>query len=55
MRLFTYVEPGKIRSTNPGYCFKKAGWRACGRNKTGKLVLLERLPTIDDEVDLLFD
>lgn len=24
--LFTYVEPGKVRSRNPGYCFLKAGW-----------------------------
>lgn len=22
----TYVEPGKVGSTNPGYCFKRAGW-----------------------------
>ncbi len=42
-RLYTYVNPYKIRSTNPGYCFKKAGWRACGHTKRG-LVILERLP-----------
>lgn len=23
----TYVEPGKIASPNPGYCFLRAGWR----------------------------
>jgi hypothetical protein len=23
----TYVEPRKLRSTNPGYCFLAAGWR----------------------------
>lgn len=23
----TYVEPGKVRSANPGYCFLRAGWR----------------------------
>lgn len=22
----TYVEPGKVRSANPGYCFRVAGW-----------------------------
>jgi hypothetical protein len=43
-RLFTYVADAKIRSTNPGACFKKAGWRTCGRNATGKLTILERLP-----------
>lgn len=25
-RKFTYVHPEKIRSTNPGCCFQKAGW-----------------------------
>lgn len=25
-RLFTYVSGEKIRSANPGYCFKMAGW-----------------------------
>lgn len=39
-RLYTYVHPGKIRSTNPGYCFKRAGWQACGHTKSG-LVILE--------------
>ena len=39
-RLFTYVDPGLVRSTNPGYCFLMAGWRKCGRSGRG-LVLLE--------------
>ena len=42
-RLYTYVNPRKIASTNPGYCFKRAGWRTCGMSKGG-LVILERLP-----------
>jgi len=25
-RLYTYVDPRKIKSSNPGYCFKVAGW-----------------------------
>ena len=41
-RHFTYVEDAKIRSSNPGCCFLKAGWRRAGRNATGKLTLLER-------------
>jgi hypothetical protein len=40
-RLFTYVADNKIRSTNPGYCFLKAGWRTCGRNADGRLTILE--------------
>ena len=43
-RLFTYVWDAKVKSANPGYCFKKAGWRTCGRNKDGRLTILERLP-----------
>ena len=26
-RAYTYIDPAKIRSVNPGYCFKQAGWR----------------------------
>lgn len=26
-RAYTYIDPAKIRSSNPGYCFKQAGWR----------------------------
>jgi hypothetical protein len=43
-RLFTYVWPVKIRSTNPGACFRHAGWRRCGQNADGRLILLERCP-----------
>lgn len=25
-RLYTYVDSKRIRSTNPGFCFKQAGW-----------------------------
>lgn len=25
-RMYTYCDPAKIRSSNPGYCFKQAGW-----------------------------
>lgn len=41
-RLYTYVNAGAIRSTNPGACFKKAGWRKCGVTKWNKLVILEK-------------
>lgn len=40
-RLFTYVADAKIRSVNPGCCFMKAGWQRCGRNKDGRLTILE--------------
>jgi hypothetical protein len=38
-RLFTFVNPERIRSRNPGCCFKKAGWRECGRTAAGLLIL----------------
>ena len=43
-RHYTYVAPKRIRSSNPGCCFKAAGWRACGITKWNKLVVLERAP-----------
>jgi hypothetical protein len=43
-RLYTYVNPRKIRSTNPGACFKYAGWRQCGMTKWNKLLIFECLP-----------
>lgn len=47
-RLYTYVNPRLIKSNNPGYCFKKAGWKVCGETKVNKLIILEypaeRLP-----------
>lgn len=45
-RCYTLVNPDKIRSTNPGCCFLKAGWRRCGLTKTGKLIL-ELEPPLD--------
>ena len=39
-RMYTYVNAQLIRSTNPGYCFKRAGWTPAGVTKGG-LVILE--------------
>lgn len=43
-RLYTYVDGCKVRSSNPGYCFKMAGWRVCGRTKAKRLIIMEKLP-----------
>ena len=43
-RLYTYVDAASVQSTNPGYCFKMAGWQACGQTKVNKLLILECLP-----------
>ena len=42
-RLYTYVNSKAIRSRNPGYCYKVAGWNTCGETKGG-LTILEKLP-----------
>ena len=38
-RLYTYVDPTKVRSINPGCCFKRAGWKTCGKSRRGLIVL----------------
>ncbi len=50
-RHYTYVNPRKVRSVNPGYCFLQAGWSyvrtATGERATTKsrgLLIMERLP-----------
>lgn len=42
-RLYTYVNPARIKSPNPGYCFKCAGWSTAGRTQSNLLVL-EKYP-----------
>lgn len=41
-RHYTYVSAEKVRSSNPGYCFIRAGWKRCGRTRSG-LIVMERL------------
>ena len=38
-RHYTYVNAQRIKSANPGFCFKRAGWTRCGVTKGGLLVL----------------
>lgn len=42
-RFYTYINPSKIRSVNPGYCFKVAGWTVCGITKVNKLIIMEKV------------
>lgn len=42
-RLFTFINAALVRSSNPGYCFKMAGWRPCGTSAKG-LIIMEALP-----------
>jgi hypothetical protein len=43
-RLYTYINAKKIKSSNPGCCFLKAGWNKCGLSKKG-LIILEKEAT----------
>jgi hypothetical protein len=45
-RLYTYVNPDKIISTNPGYCFQASGWTKCGITKVRHLIILEKFPAL---------
>ncbi|HGY89650.1 MAG TPA: hypothetical protein ENK43_00610 [Planctomycetes bacterium] len=42
-RHYTYVNPEKIASTNPGFCFLAAGWRRLDRRTGSGLRILERI------------
>lgn len=42
----TYVWDRKVQSANPGYCFKRAGWRRVGKSADGKKTLLQKIPFI---------
>lgn len=43
-RLYTYVNAAAVKSSNPGYCYLKAGWRKCGFTKSRHLIILEKYP-----------
>lgn len=43
--MLTYVYDAKVRSSNPGFCFKQAGWQAIGRSKDDRKTLLQKVPT----------
>lgn len=40
--MLSYVWDAKIRSVNPGYCFKQAGWRRVGRSADNRKTLLTK-------------
>ena len=38
-RAYTYVDASKVKSSNPGCCYLKAGWERVGESKSGKILL----------------
>jgi hypothetical protein len=43
-RLFTHVDPSRVLSKNPGYCFRMAGWTKTTTVTTRGLIVWEKLP-----------
>lgn len=49
-RLFTFVDDIQVKTSEQrgrataGWCYRKAGWKPCGRNADGRLTILECLP-----------
>ncbi len=43
-QFFTFVNPLLVKSTNPGYCFKAAGWENAGVSARGLVVLAYYVP-----------
>ena len=43
--MLTYVWDSKVKSANPGYCFKVAGWKVKGRSADGRKTLLQKSVT----------
>jgi hypothetical protein len=40
--LITYVWAARVRSSNPGYCFQRAGWHRAGWSADGRKRLLQK-------------
>lgn len=41
-RHYTKINPEKIRSNNPGFCFRMAGWNKCKYRTQNGLLIFER-------------
>lgn len=54
-RLYTYVDPKAVRSPNPGYCFKVAGWKFVRLSAGGKHLLAKELTVPSDRSAALLE
>lgn len=50
-RLFTFVDPNEINSSNPGYCFKLAGWKLIRDNNNNPIKTPRGLLLLEKEFD----
>lgn len=46
-RFYTYVNPKKAISANPGYCFKICGWNKCGITQARSMLIFEKNNVMD--------
>ena len=47
-RHYTFVKAEAVKSRNPGFCFKAAGWELCGKTKSGLLILERKAAETQD-------
>lgn len=52
--IVTFINPEKVRSTNPGYCYLMAGWKFAGYTKGGLLVF-QQLPADMPNPEPIYD
>jgi hypothetical protein len=50
-RAYTFIDARKIRSVNPGCCYKAAGWKFCGFTKGGKHIFEKQLSQLAPSTD----
>jgi len=43
-KVFTLVNPRKVKTRIPGYCFRRAGFKHTGNTKKGLMIFERRLP-----------
>jgi len=42
--IVTFIDPAKVRSTNPGFCYRSAGWTRLRETTKGGLIVYQLLP-----------
>jgi hypothetical protein len=48
-RMYTFIDPSRVASRNPGYCFKVCGWKTCGVTKKGLLIMEALRPATENK------
>jgi len=43
LRVYTYVNPKRVLSSHPGYCFVRANWEKVGYTRGGLVILAKEI------------